>query len=75
MIDPKAARLAWLLDKFGADLANDLEWALGWMERNASRPGSDILDADRYTEARRHLDARRRYEHACRDAREGQVDE
>ena len=60
MIDPKAARLAWLLDKFGADLANDLEWALGWMERNASRPGSDILDADRYTEARRHLDARRR---------------
>jgi hypothetical protein len=74
MTDPKAARLAWLLNKFGADLANDLEWALGWIARNAARLESDI-PADRYTEARRHLDARRRYELACQDAREGQVDE
>ena len=33
--DPKTARLAWLLDQVRRRLANDLEWALSWMERNA----------------------------------------
>lgn len=63
---PRTAEgLTRLLDKLGADLANDLEWALDVMERFAGRLGADIYDANRYADARMHLRARRAFERAC----------
>jgi hypothetical protein len=63
----EAAGLARLLDKFGSDLANDLEWALSWMDLNAARLGNSIQDARRYADARTHLKARRLFEKVSND--------
>lgn len=61
--DMRAANLARLLDAFGADLANDLEWALGLMEKSTMPQSCDL--AERFIAAKRHLNARRAYERAC----------
>lgn len=61
-----AEKLARLLDTFAGDLANDLEWALRVIDQLADRCRSDIQDANRYAEARRHLNARRAFEERCK---------
>lgn len=54
-----------LLDQFGADLADDVEWALSVMDRHPGHMGDNAHDRARYAEARRHLKARRAFELGC----------
>jgi len=61
----QAIELCRLLDKFGSDLADDLEWALGLLAQMPKRP--DENTAKRYVAAHRHLKARRLYEKCCEE--------
>lgn len=65
----QCAALARLLDSFGADLANDLEWALGLFETYKERMPKSPALAERLTTAQRHLRSRRAYERACEQSK------
>lgn len=70
MAETEAERVALFLDKLGGDLADSLHWALDLLDSAPSLLAGSVRHAERYAEARRHLNVRRGFEASCRKATE-----